>query len=150
MARKPENAAGEQRGRPFQPGQSGNPAGKPKGTRHRLTLLAEKMMEDEAADVVRAVLEAAKDGDMGAARLVMERVSPVRKGRPVAFDLPAVTTAADVLTALGAVLQAVAEGALTPDEAACVAGLLEAKRKAIETVAIEQRLAALENREFAK
>jgi hypothetical protein len=39
-------------------------------------------MQDDAKDIVRAVLEAAKGGDMTAARLIMERIFPVRKGRP--------------------------------------------------------------------
>jgi len=140
----------KQRGRPFPKGRGGNPAGKPKGTRSRVTVLAEKLMEGDAADVVRAVLTAAKAGDMTAARLVLERVSPVRKGRPLVFDLPTVDTAADVLTALGDVVRQVADGTLTTDEAAAVAGLLETKRKAIETVEIERRLSALENQETQK
>jgi len=143
----PEKSAGKQRrGRPFEPGQSGNPAGKPKGTRSRQTLLAEKLMEDEAEDVVRAVIGAAKGGDMTAARLVLERIAPPRKGRPVVFDLPRVETAADVLQALGSVVQSVAAGTLTPDEGATVAGLLEVKRRAIETTELEQRISDLEKK----
>ena len=30
----------------FQKGQSGNPAGPAKGTRHKITMLAEKLMQD--------------------------------------------------------------------------------------------------------
>jgi len=138
----------KQRGRPFPKGRGGNPAGKPKGARSRVTLLAEKLMEDDAADVVRAVLAAAKGGDMTAARLVLDRIAPPRKGRAVAFDLPAVDTAADVLAALGEVVRQVADGTLTTDEGAAVASLLEAKRKAIETIEIERRLAALEERKI--
>ncbi|MDA8231696.1 MAG: hypothetical protein M0006_10190 [Magnetospirillum sp.] len=137
------NNAGKTRGRPFAPG---NP-GRPKGARHRLTVMAEKLMEDDAKEVVQAVLTAAKAGDMTAARLVLDRIAPPRKGRPVVFDLPEVETAADVLTALGSVVQAVAAGDLTPDEGLTVAGLLEAKRKAIETVEIERRIAVLEEKE---
>jgi hypothetical protein len=37
----------------FQPGRSGNPAGKARGTKHRVTILAERLMEDDAQDVVR-------------------------------------------------------------------------------------------------
>jgi len=132
--------AGNTRGRPFEPG---NP-GKPRGARHRLTVLAETLMEEDAAEVVRSVITAAKAGDMTAARLVLERIVPPRKGCPVVFDLPPVESAADVLVALGSVVQAVAEGTLTPDEGTIVAGLLESKRRAIETVEIERRLAALE------
>ena len=69
-----ENSAGKQRGAPFQKGKSGNPNGKPKGTRHRITVLAEKLMQDDARDIVRAVLVAARSGDMTAARLILESV----------------------------------------------------------------------------
>ena len=83
---------------------------------------------------------------MTAARLVLERIAPPRKGRTVTFDLPPVETADDVVKALGLVVGAVAAGNLTPDEATAIAGLLETKRKAIETLEIERRVAALEER----
>jgi len=138
--RTSRNNAGNTRGRPFQPG---NP-GKPKGARHRLTLLAEHLMEEDAGTVVVSVLAAAKSGDMTAARLVLERVVPVRKGRPVVFDLPTIETPADVVNALGLLVSEVARGIITPEEATTIAGLLEAKRKALETENIERRLTALE------
>jgi hypothetical protein len=69
---------------------------------------------------------------------------PARRGRPVRFDLPAVTTAADLISALGAVLAAVAAGELTPEEGQAVAALVEAKRRAIEITELEGRVAALE------
>src|SRR5262245_47848151 len=120
-------------GRPFQRGQSGNPAGMRPGTRHRATMLAEKLMGDDIESVVRAVVKAAKDGDMTAARLVLDRIAPPRRASPVLFSLPPVETVADVTKALGSVLARVARGELTPDEGIMIAGLLDAKRKAIET-----------------
>jgi hypothetical protein len=93
---------------------------------------------------VASVLAAAKSGDMTAARLVLERIVPIRKGRPVAFDLPAIETPADVVKAVGALVSEVARGELTPEEAATVAGLLEMYRRTIETCEIEQRLSELE------
>ncbi len=84
----------------FAPGQSGNPAGKPKGTRHRITLLAERLMENDAQEVVRAVLAAARGGDMVAAKLVLERVLPVRRGRLIKLSLPAVNAPADLAAAM--------------------------------------------------
>jgi ubiquinone biosynthesis protein UbiJ len=38
-------------------------------------------------------------------------------------------------------------GEITPEEAAIVAGVLEVKRKALETAELEKRIAALEQRE---
>ena len=52
--------------------------------------------------------------------------------------------------ALGATIKAMADGLITPDEAATVAGILETKRKAIETAELETRLAALEERTHNK
>lgn len=141
-----ENAAGKQRGRPFPKGRSGNPAGKPKGARHPTTLMAEKLMEADVDTVVRAVLDAAKDGDMRAARIILDRVAPPRKSRPITITLPEVGTAADIGNAIGAVIAAVADGRITPDEGAAVANLIEARRKAIEITDIERRVAVLEEK----
>ena len=132
------------RGRPFQVGQSGNPKGKPPGARHRVTVLAEKLMADDTEAVVRAVVEAAKGGDMTAARLILDRIAPPRKGSPVSFKLPIIKTAADVTKALSAVAASMASGDLTPEEANGVANVIEAKRKAVETQEFESRIVALE------
>ncbi len=140
------NAAEKKRGRPFPKGTSGNPAGKLPGTKHHATRLAECLMEGATESVVQAVVTAAQGGDMVAARLVLERIAPVRKGRPVSLPLPVVNTAADVLAALGATVTALADGEITPDEAATIAGVLEVKRRAIETAELEVRIAALEER----
>jgi hypothetical protein len=102
------------------------------------------MMEADYAPVVRAVLTAACSGDMAAARLVLERIAPARKGRPVAFPLPPVQSAADLPAAMAAVVQAVASGELTTDEASSIATVLEAQRRAIETAELAQRIARLE------
>ena len=131
-------------GRPFTKGQSGNPTGRPKGARNRTTMAVEELLEGEAAAITRKAIEMALGGDSMALRLCMERVAPLRRGKPVRFDFPPVEQASDVSAALGGILKATSLGELTPDEAATIAGVLEAKRKAIETVDIEVRLAALE------
>ena len=72
----------------------------------------------------------AKEGDLKAAEFVLARAWPVRKGRPVALDLPAVDTASGAAAAFAEVLAALAEGRLTPEEAAAVTALLEAHVRA--------------------
>ena len=139
-----EKFRGNAGGGRFKPEQSGNAQGKRPGSRNRTSVVLDKMLADDGADVVQAVLAAAKGGDMQAARLVLERIVPVRKGRSIQLDLPTIENAADVLTALSFTVAAMAEGEITPEEAAVVAGVLETKRKAIETVELEARLARLE------
>jgi hypothetical protein len=81
---------------------------------------------------------------MTAARLVLDRVWPARKGRAVEFALPPMTRAADLVAGLAAVAAEMAAGKLSPEEAQAVAGVLEVQRRAIETAELEQRIAALE------
>ena len=68
-----------------------------------------------------------------------------RKGRLINLCLPKVESARDVLKAIASTISAVAEGEITPEEGSLVAGLLESKRKAIETLDIEDRLTRLES-----
>jgi len=51
------NTAGKQRGRPFEPGKSGNPNGRPKGARNRTTVLAEGLLDGEAEAITRKPIE---------------------------------------------------------------------------------------------
>jgi hypothetical protein len=139
-----ENTVGKQRGRAFRPGQSGNPAGKPKGTRHKATLAIEALLEGEAEALTRRAVEMALNGDMQALRICMDRLAPMRRDRPVTFDLPMMETIEDLSKATKAILIAVAAGELTPSEAAELGKLVDAHAKAIEVTDLHRRLAALE------
>jgi hypothetical protein len=108
------------------------------------TLAAEIPLEGEA--VTRKAVEMALNGDGLALRLCLERIIPPRRSRRIAFDLPLLERPADLVTAFGAVASSMAAGELTLDEATAVVGILEAKRKALETVELERRLSALEQR----
>jgi hypothetical protein len=138
----------DEKGR-FQPGNTvgfrpGN-RGRPKGSRHKVTVLCEKLMHDDATEIVRAVIAAARSGDMVACKIILDRIAPIRKGRPIRFNLPDSRNAEDVAAALEAVVGAMANGELTPDEAQMVANVLEVRRRAIETVELERRLRVLES-----
>jgi hypothetical protein len=95
--------------------------------------------------VVRSVVKAAKRGNMVAAKIVLDRLAPPRRSRPIHFDLPPIADTAGLIAAFAALTSGVANGTLTPDEAASVATLLEAQRKAIETHDLSVRIAALES-----
>ncbi len=143
-----ENSAGKQHGpgKPFPKGVSGNPAGKPKGARHKTTLLAEKLMQADAEVIVKAVLDSAKGGDMTAARIILDRIAPARRDNPVSFELPKIESAADAVGAQSAILAAVANGEITPGEAAEVSKLIDSFVRTIELTEIDERLRRLEGR----
>ena len=146
MTDKPDNSDPLQGGGRWQPGQSGNPAGKPKGARHAALIALDAIGAENAQDVLASVVAAAKAGDMRAADILLRRLWPERKGRPVALDLPKLCSAADLASALGAVAGAVASGELSPEEGQAVAAILEVQRRAIETAELETRIAVLEAR----
>src|SRR5208282_4628594 len=104
-----EKVAEKQRrgpGRPFEPGKPGNPTGKSKGTRHRITMLAEALLDGEAEGLVRQAIELGLAGDAAALRLLLDRILPPRRDRPVAFSLPPLSTLRDAVAAQAAVVTA--------------------------------------------
>lgn len=118
--------------------------GKPKGSRHKATVLAQTLLEDGIQDAVKTILAAVREGDVMAAKVVIDKLIPAVKERPVTLALPDVTDAAGVAEAQNAVVRAVAAGELLPGEGSTLAGILEARRRAIETMDLESRIAALE------
>ncbi|WP_246776640.1 DUF5681 domain-containing protein [Microvirga sp. VF16] len=127
-------------GRLFEPG---NP-GRPKGSRNKATLALEALLDGEAEALTRKAVEMALDGDTTAMRLVMDRIMPPRKDRPVMFALPKLETPADAVKASAALVEAVASGDLTPSEAEDLSRLVDRFIRAVEATDILERLESLE------
>jgi Family of unknown function (DUF5681) len=109
----------------FRTGQSGNPQGRPAGSRNKATLAAEAMLEGEAEELTRKVLELAREGDLTALKLCLDRILPARRERPIQVDLPRLEKLEDAPAALASVINAVAAGELTLGEANEVAKLID-------------------------
>ena len=129
---------------PFEKGQSGNPAGRRQGSRNKVTLAIEEMLDGEAEVLTRKVIDLAKAGDMVALRLCLDRIVPPRKDRPVTFNLPTLETTADAAKSSAIVVQAVASGELTPSEAADLSKVRDSFARTLEAANFEKRLAKLE------
>ncbi len=112
--------------------------------RNRVTIVALAAMEEGADAIARKVVDMAIAGDMSAARLVLEPLVPPAKERPIFLALPSTETTDGIAEAQQAILHAVAAGDLLPGEGATMAGIVEARRKAVETLELEQRITALE------
>lgn len=132
----------------WKPGESGNPRGKPKGAINRTTRLALELFEGGIKNIAEVVIKQAQGGDLTAARLVLDKLVPNARERAVELPgLPSTENPAGVAEAQAAILQAVASGDLTPGEAATLSGIVENRRKAIETQELEQRIRAIEQRQ---
>ena len=141
-----EITTGKQRGRPFQKGCSGNPQGRPLGARNAATVIAEQLLDGEAEAITRKAIELAKQGDLTALRLCLERIVPPRRERPVNFTLPEINSVDNATKAMAAITTAVANGELTPTEAAELSRVIDGYIKAIEATEVERRLRLLEER----
>ena len=129
----------------FMPGQSGNPNGRPKGSRHKTTLAIEKLLDGEGEEITRKAIEKAKEGDMAAIRICLDRLAPPRKDRHIEFALPKMQKASDASDASAALVKAVSVGELTPSEAGELMRVVESYARTLQVCDFEARLERLEN-----
>ena len=127
----------------FRKGISGNPNGRPKGSRNNATLAAEALLAGEAEKLTRKCIDLALDGDPIALRLCMERIYPARKDRPVEFSLPPINTARDAADVMSSVMNAVAAGQLTPADASELSKVVACTVKSFEAAEFADRLVPL-------
>jgi hypothetical protein len=127
------NPPGRVRGRPFEKGRSGNPAGRRLGSRNKATLAAAALLAGESEALTRTAVELALAGDPTAMRLCIERILPPCRERAVKFSLPPIESTDDISAAMQAVTAALARGQITPGEAATIAGVVDTFARAIDT-----------------
>jgi hypothetical protein len=126
------------RGRPFA---NGNPGRKP-GSRNRTTLLAAALLNGKAEELLRKALEIAIAGDVGMIKFLLGRILP--RERLVKLDLPRMESADDAVEALGAIVQAVTAGKISPSEGAAVATLINSYAQAIDLADLVKRMNSVE------
>lgn len=125
----------------FQPGKSGNPAGRPRKSSDGPDKIRQALLGD-APEILEALVTQAKTGDTQAAKLILDRCLPPLRPRDsaVSLDLPV----DDLAQAARAILSAVAAGTVTIGEANGLAGVLATTAKAVEVSELIARIEALE------
>jgi hypothetical protein len=126
----------------WKPGESGNPAGRKPGSGEVAKMRA--AMAEHLPALVAVLVERALSGDIGAARLLLERtVAPLKASEEAA----PVTLPDGTLTEQGrAVLVAVASGELAPGQGAALLASLGTLAKLTEADELSRRIEALEAR----
>jgi hypothetical protein len=119
-------------------------SGRPPGSRNKATILAEAIFEGEAENIIRMAIDEAREGDITAIRLCLDRVFPRLRDRATVFDLPPINGAADALAALTSILAGVRAGELTAAEGCELSKLVDHYVRALEAKDFEPRLEMLE------
>ena len=123
-------------------GQSGNPAGRPPGQSVITRLRAQ--LEPDAPEILRAMVAAAKGGDIQAARLILERIMPAIKSSEQAIKLD---LSGETLTDKGnAVLGAISAGVLAPSQGSQLIAAIGTLARVTELDDLERRIGELEKK----
>ena len=124
----------------FLKGRSGNPAGRKPGSVDKRTKYQQAFAANADA-LIAAVVKSALEGDTTAQRLCLERITPPLKS----VDMPVMLINGDSLADQGrVVLQAVANGDITPNEGEAVFRNLTAQARITELSELDKRIEALE------
>ena len=129
------------------PGQSSNPAGRAVGSRNKQTLAAEATLFEHAQELVNDLVTRAKRGEPTAMRIAMDRILPTGRGRPLPIELPPVRSSDDAQVAVGTIMDALKQGALSAREAVDLIKVVTALTRLTGTIEYIQKVA---RREVAK
>lgn len=129
----------------FKAGKSGNPSGRPKGIADKRTELR-ALLQPHADDLVKKVVELAKDGDVSALRICIDRLIPPVKEDRLTIKLPRLADIQGCRDAQAVVIEAVSKGDLLPAQGEQLSAMIEFQRKGLEGAEIMARLAAIEEK----
>jgi len=124
-------------------GQSGNPLGKKKGTPTKIFEFRKAIAAD-VPGILKMMAQMALQGDVQAARLLLERAIPPLKAmeQSIVLSLPDST-----LTAQGrAILQSISDGAIAPTQGAALITALGTLARVAEIDELTARITILERK----
>jgi hypothetical protein len=104
--------------------------GRPKGSRNKTTLMVKELLGEHAEEITGKVVALAKEGNLVALRLAMERLCPTHSQAAVTWNMPPVKAYGDLLPAYSSLLEAVANGDLHPREALDIKSILDSMQMA--------------------
>jgi hypothetical protein len=123
----------------------GNPGGPGRPRAVERVLEFDQRVADAAPELIDAALQKAQAGNLKAIEMLLDRIWPVRRGRPVQLEVPEIRTTADLLPVGAALTNSVLDGEMTPEEGSAAARVLVAHARMIEDVDIDRRVWELEN-----
>jgi hypothetical protein len=134
-------------GRPFQPGNKYG-RGRPPGSKNKVANAAQQaaqaVLESHAESLLKKAVFLALQGNPALLRQFAQQLTPARQQRILKFRLPAIKTMTDLGMASERVLRGVTGGHLTPSEGQAFMGMLDDRRRMMESQELDLRVRALE------
>lgn len=131
------------RGRPFEPGNKFG-KGRPKGSPNKKTHLVEKIFDENAPAIMALSINSARE-DRQMLRVLLREVARRMGDRRVKLGNMPMKTIPDLDRATEMILRRVAAGKLSIADGTDVSHMIEIRRNVLMSVALEQRVRALEN-----
>jgi hypothetical protein len=125
----------------FKKGQSGNPAGRKPGTTAGSKI--RQAIEESRDDIIKAVIGAAKGGDMSAAKMLLDRICPTLRPVIQPVVIP-VNDEAGLSDKGDEVIKASLSGQIPADIGSQLISALAAQARIIETAELIERIEKLE------
>jgi len=134
----------------FKPGNTYG-QGRPVGSKNGVTVAAENIIQGEGEALSRKLIEMALAGNVACLKTAIERIVPVCKSKPITLPgLPRIESVADASELTAYIIEAIADGTVSPVEGEIISRSCERHIKALEVRDLEHRLSALENRLLEK
>jgi hypothetical protein len=97
-----------------------------------------------AGDLIDVTLKQAGDGNLAAVKMLLDRIWPAGRGRPLEIGASEINRPHDLLSAVSKITKAVLEGDATAEEAVATAKVIKVHLAAIHESIMEDRLAEIE------
>lgn len=101
-----------------------NGNGRPKGARNLKHKTLERVARSQSVPIVQKLCQQALEGDVLAARVILDRIWPRPKSAPIAVDLAPTRTPAELRAAMHNLLADVASGRIAPDDGQALVAIM--------------------------
>jgi hypothetical protein len=129
----------------FAVGNAGGP-GRPRSAVSRGAVELDEIGADMGKQLLQVMMDKAMAGDTEAAKLLLSRIWPARRGRPVEIESTPIKAVPDYVSAATDVTNAVMRGEMTPHEGHAVSSMLELQVKTIDMAVVMRKIDELEEK----